>query len=76
MTDTRSELPTEPSIWARWSDRVNPILVREVQQATRSRGFVITLGSALLAILVTALVVSRLTARTDPPRPLRPVPEQ
>ena len=42
----------------RLSDRLNPILVREVQQALNGRSFVATLALALLGIVVTALVVA------------------
>jgi len=38
------------------SDRCNPILVREVQQALRGKAFVVTLSIALASIVVTALV--------------------
>jgi hypothetical protein len=47
-----------PALGERISDRLNPILVREVQQALNGRSFVATLGLSLLGIVVTALVVA------------------
>ncbi len=48
----------EPGRLERWSDRLNPILVRELQQAFSTRSFLFVIGLALAAILVFALVVA------------------
>ena len=45
-------------LFARLSDRLNPILVREVHQALGGKGFVVTASLALLAILIIALTVA------------------
>ena len=53
--------PADPSRrgwFARMSDRLNPILVREVHQALNGKAFVATAALALLAILTIALVVA------------------
>ena len=60
MTAIESELTpavaAEPVAgrWSRWSDRLNPILVREVQQAVKGRMFVVTVLIVLLAIVIIA----------------------
>jgi hypothetical protein len=43
--------------WSRWSDRLNPILVREVQQALKGRVFVMTVCVALVVSVAIAVVV-------------------
>lgn len=45
------------SRWSRWSDRLNPILVREVTQAVKGRAFVFTVFAALGISVVIALTV-------------------
>jgi hypothetical protein len=47
-----------PSRWSRWSDRLNPILVREVQQSLRGRMFVVSVLLALLLSIVIAIEVA------------------
>ena len=49
---------TEVSRWSAWSDRLNPILVREITQALKGRAFIILLSLALASIVVTTLVVA------------------
>jgi hypothetical protein len=49
---------TEPTWVQRLSDRLNPILVREVNQALNGRAFVITASLALLAITMLALLTA------------------
>ncbi|HEB52823.1 MAG TPA: hypothetical protein ENI87_06175 [bacterium] len=44
--------------WSRWSDHLNPILVREVQQAIKGRVFPLTILIALAISVVIAAVVS------------------
>ncbi len=51
---------------ARFSDRCNPILVREVHQALNGKGFLFTAALALLATVVIALYVA--AAETVSPR--------
>lgn len=46
-----------PSRWSRWSDRLNPILVREVTQAVKGRAFGLTVFAALGISVVIALAV-------------------
>ena len=41
--------------WSRWSDRLNPILVREVQQAMRGRAFVLSVLVALVISIIIAV---------------------
>jgi hypothetical protein len=48
----------EVTIWSRWSDRLNPILVREVQQAVKGRVFPLTILLALGISIVIATVVA------------------
>lgn len=48
----------EPSRVQRWSDRLNPILVREVRQAMSGRVFVLTVLLALAVSTVIAIVVA------------------
>ncbi len=43
--------------WSRWSDRINPILVREVQQAVKGRLFTIMVLVTLAITVVVAVVV-------------------
>ncbi len=47
-----------PSSWSRWSDRLNPILVREVQQAVKGRVFLITVLVALAISVVIAIITA------------------
>ncbi len=47
-------LPRLP-FWSRASDRVNPVLVREAQQAMKGRAFAVALTLALAAIVIVAL---------------------
>ncbi|MBL8755305.1 MAG: hypothetical protein JNK15_18540 [Planctomycetes bacterium] len=51
-----STLPTEPTRWTLWSDRLNPILVREVLQSVKGRVFALTVFVALLVSVVIAVV--------------------
>ena len=44
--------------WSRWSDRLNPILVREVQQAVKGRAFVLTVFLALGIGVVIAIAAA------------------
>jgi len=48
----------EPGFWTRWSDRINPILVREMQQAMKGRAFVLTVFAALAVSIVIAAIVA------------------
>ncbi|MFY9344212.1 MAG: hypothetical protein WAT39_17100, partial [Planctomycetota bacterium] len=41
--------------WSRWSDRLNPILVREVQQAMKGRVFALTVWATLTISVVIAV---------------------
>jgi len=43
--------------WSRWSDRINPILVREVQQAVKGRLFAIMVLVTLAITVIVAVVV-------------------
>lgn len=53
-------LPAAPGRWQRWSDRLNPILVREVQQAVKGRLFALSVFIALvIAVTIAAVVASR-----------------
>jgi hypothetical protein len=53
---TRADRVDAPRALAgRVADRMNPVLVREVQQALNSRGFAVTLAIALLAVVIVAL---------------------
>ena len=52
--------PGAPAVserWSRWSDRINPILVREVQQAVKGRLFAIMVLVTLAITVVVAVVV-------------------
>lgn len=51
------EIPFAPkaSFWERASDRINPILVREVQQFLKGRVFLVTVLLALVAIVLSGL---------------------
>jgi hypothetical protein len=53
-----SDAAFEPKLdfGARLGDRLNPIVVREIQQATSSRGLIALLGLSLLAVLFIAQV--------------------
>ena len=51
--------------WHRLSDRLNPILVREVQQALSSKAFLGTLFLALISVLVLAAVIATMTLGGD-----------
>ncbi len=42
----------------RWSDRLSPILVREVQQQVKGRMFALTVFGALLVVVIIAIVVA------------------
>jgi len=44
--------------WSRWSDWLNPIVVREVQQALKGRAFVLSVFIALVVIVAIALAVA------------------
>ena len=46
------------SPWSRWSDRLNPILVREVQQAVKGRLFSFAVLVALALTVIVAVVVT------------------
>jgi hypothetical protein len=48
----------EPGPWERWSDRCNPILVREVQQAVKGRLFVLSVLAALAIAVIIAISVA------------------
>lgn len=49
-----------PGFWERLSDRLNPILVREVQQAVKGRMFALTvLGSLLVSVVIAISVASQ-----------------
>ncbi|MBK9129902.1 MAG: hypothetical protein IPM13_19305, partial [Phycisphaerales bacterium] len=52
------DVDDRPGLLARLSDRLNPILVRELQQAFSARAFMFVIGLSLVAILVFALVVA------------------
>lgn len=54
----------EPDVWARWSDRCNAILVREVQQAVKGRVFVLTVLAALTISVIIAISVAADYERT------------
>jgi len=60
-----STLPEERlDRWSLWSDRLNPILVREVVQAVRGRAFPLTvLGALAITVVIAITVVSE--GRTD-----------
>ncbi|MEC7583946.1 MAG: hypothetical protein VYE77_06480 [Planctomycetota bacterium] len=61
--------PTDPEsmgLFGRWSDLLNPILVREVQQALRGRLFLISVSVALLFSLGVATYVAGLGADPRP----------
>lgn len=53
-----SSVESAPDRWSRWSDRLNPILVREVQQAVKGRVFSLTVFAALLVGVIIAIVVA------------------
>ena len=54
-----SSAPAPAGRWSRWSDRLNPILVREVQQAVKGRVFATTVLAALaVTVAIAASVVS------------------
>ncbi|MGK0300622.1 MAG: hypothetical protein ACI89X_001495 [Planctomycetota bacterium] len=50
-----SAVPDEASLWSRLSDRLNPILVREVQQAVKGRVFPLMVMLALGICVVIAI---------------------
>ncbi len=50
--------PLAPTRWTKWSDRLNPILVREVQQAVKGRVFTLTVWVALLITVVIAVATA------------------
>ena len=73
MSDASPDLPASPPVlapaapppgepplpfWARVSDRLNPILVRETQQAVNGRTFLTALSLALGAIVLVALTTA------------------
>jgi len=66
VSDETPAVPTPPVVapgaeigrLERLSDRINPILVREVLQSLGGRTFVITLGLSLAAIVIVALAVA------------------
>lgn len=49
--------------WSRWSDRLNPILVREVQQAVKGRMFA---AAILVALAVTVVIAIHVASGYDP----------
>lgn len=57
LTPSTQEIPFAPkaSFWERASDRLNPILVREVQQFLKGRVFLVTVLLALIAIVLSGL---------------------
>ncbi|MBL9077741.1 MAG: hypothetical protein JNL08_09565 [Planctomycetes bacterium] len=55
---TLAEPQVAPDRWSRWSDRLNPILVREVQQAVKGRLFTLSVLFALLVVVVIAIAVA------------------
>lgn len=50
--------PAAPGRWDRWSDRLNPILVREVQQAVKGRIFVLSVLISLAIAVIIAISVA------------------
>lgn len=52
------ETTIEASALSRWSDRLNPILVREVQQAVKGRMFSLAVLLALALTVIVAVVVT------------------
>ncbi|MEC7584607.1 MAG: ABC transporter permease [Planctomycetota bacterium] len=58
--------PGSIGLFGRWSDLLNPILVREVQQALRGRLFLISVAVALLFSLGLATYVAGLGAEPRP----------
>lgn len=67
MTTTSPTSPGELAVadpaaaaprWSRWSDRLNPILVREVQQAIKGRLFSFAVLVALALTVIVAVVVT------------------
>ena len=63
MTEFAPAAPVAPisdnlGLFVRLSDRINPILVREVQQSVKGRVFVLTVLGALLVSVIIALVVA------------------
>lgn len=61
VTAPAAALPPEPAVdrWAIWSDRCNPILVRELVQAVKGRGFALTVFLALAVSVLIAIAVVR-----------------
>jgi ABC-type transport system involved in cytochrome c biogenesis permease component len=57
MSDATT-MPLRLGVWGRLSDRLNPILVRELQQAVKGRVFLVTVLLALLAEVVVAVAVT------------------
>jgi hypothetical protein len=52
-----------PTVWSRLSDSLNPILVREVQQAVKGRVFPLTILIALaISVVIAAVVATRYVA--------------
>lgn len=53
-------IPSEERLdrWSAWSDRLNPILVREIVQAVRGRAFPLTVLGALAICVVIAITVA------------------
>ena len=58
-------LPAESALgrWSSWSDRLNPILVREVQQAVKGRMFA---AAILVALGVTVMIAVYIASNHDP----------
>lgn len=54
----RADEAPAASRWSRWSDRLNPILVREVQQAIKGRLFSFAVLVALALTVIVAVVVT------------------
>jgi ABC-type transport system involved in cytochrome c biogenesis permease component len=55
----------EPSLLERWSDRVNPILIRELHQSLGGRVFLGTLSLACFAIVALALIFMWAARQSD-----------
>lgn len=54
----RAPAVDEQGRWSRWSDWLNPIVVRELQQSLKGRAFMLSVMAALLVVVAIALVVA------------------
>ncbi|MCA8975014.1 MAG: hypothetical protein KDC98_09845 [Planctomycetes bacterium] len=54
----RPDSGLDPGRWSLLSDWLNPIVVREVQQALKGRAFVLSVMAALIVVIAIALVVA------------------